>query len=120
MQIQINTDTNIEGREKLADHVQTVVETTLSRFSAQITRVEVHLSDQNGAKSGQNDKRCKMEARLEGRRPVAVMDDAASLGQAVVSAADKLARLIDSTLGRLHDHHAHKADPASPERTSTP
>ncbi|HEX5043693.1 MAG TPA: HPF/RaiA family ribosome-associated protein [Candidatus Polarisedimenticolaceae bacterium] len=120
MQIQVNTDSNIEGREKLADHVRTVVETTLIRFKDQITRVEVHLSDENGAKGGGDDKRCKMEARLKGRQPVAIMDDAASLSRAIDSAAGKLARLIESTLGRLRDQHGHKASPRPPERTGSP
>lgn len=61
-----------------------------------VTRLEVHLSDQNGGKSGQRDKRCVMEARLEGRQPIAASDDATTLDQAVRGAADKLARLIDS------------------------
>jgi ribosome-associated translation inhibitor RaiA len=66
--------------------------------------VEVHLSDENGAKSGQQDQRCMLEARLEGRQPVSVTDHAATLEQAVDGAAHKLARLLDSRLGRLHDH----------------
>jgi len=105
MQIQINTDSNIEGREKLADHVKIVVEGATSRFRERITRVEVHLSDENGHKSGQDDKRCMMEARLEGRQPEAVTHHAATLDQAINGAADKLQRSIESTLGRLHDHH---------------
>ena len=104
MQIQINTDSNIEGREKLADHVKGVVEGALGRFREQITRVEVHLSDENGHKSGQDDKRCMMEARIEGRQPTAVTHQAANLDQAINGAADKLQRSIESTLGRLHDH----------------
>lgn len=100
MQIQINTDRNIEGHETLAAQVRGVVENALSRLSDRITRVEVHLSDESGRKSGQNDKRCMMEARLEGRQPMAVTHTAASLDQAVDGAADKLARMIESTLGR--------------------
>ena len=103
MHIQVNTDNNIEGREKLAAHVEAVVEEALSRFSGQITRVEVHLSDENSHKSGQNDKRCMMEARLENRRPTAVTHQAATLDQAIDGAADKLQRSIESTLGRLRD-----------------
>lgn len=103
MHIQINTDTNIDGRERLATHVKDVVESTLRRFSDRITRVEVHLSDQNGDKSGQDDKRCMMEARLEGRRPTAVTHQAASLDEAVDGAAGKLKRAIESALERLRD-----------------
>ncbi|MDP2270439.1 MAG: HPF/RaiA family ribosome-associated protein [Archangium sp.] len=103
MQIQINTDINIEGREALASQVKGVVESALSRFSDSITRIEVHLSDQNGAKPGQDDKRCMMEARLKGRQPSAVTHHAASLDEAVDGAAEKLKRSLESTLERVHD-----------------
>ena len=101
MQIQINTDHNIEGRETLATQVSGTVETALSRVSDHITRVEVHLSDQNRSKNGRNDKRCMIEARLEGRQPIAVTHKAPELEQAVAGAADKLARSIENTLVRL-------------------
>ena len=105
MQIQINTDSNIEGREKVAAHVREVVERSLSRFRERITRVEVHLGDENGLKSGQDDKRCMMEVRLENHQPLAVTHHAANLDQAINGALNKLERTIESTLGRLHDHH---------------
>lgn len=111
MHIQINTDRNIEGHEALADRVRVTVESALSRFSARITRVEVHLSDENGDKSGQTDKRCMMEARLAGRQPIAVTADAATVDEAVDGAAGKLTRLIDMTLGRLNAESRHQTDP---------
>jgi ribosome-associated translation inhibitor RaiA len=104
MQIQIHTDHNIDGHAKLAEHVKAVVEGTLGRFVADITRVEVHLSDQNSGKGGEDDKRCVMEARLEGRGPTAVTHQAATVGQAVAGAAHKLERSLDSTLERLRTH----------------
>ena len=107
MQILINTDRNIDGREALADEVSAVVASALGQASDDITRVEVHLSDENGDKSGQRDKRCMMEARIEGRQPLAVTDQAESLEQAVEGAAGKLARLIESTFGRA-DHAREK------------
>lgn len=123
MQIQLNTDRNIEGHEALATHVSSVVQDALSQFSDHITRVEVHLSDENGVakdrKSGQGDKRCMMEARLERFHPVAVTAYAASVQQAVDGAADKLARMIDSTLGRLHDHK-HRRDALTPDDERPP
>jgi hypothetical protein len=45
-----------------------------------------------------------LEARLQGRQPVAVTEHAASQEQAVHGATQKLVRLLDSTLGRLNDH----------------
>lgn len=114
MKIQINTDENIEGREALATRVAGTVEHAMQRFRNQVTRLEVHLSDQNGAKSGQRDKRCVMEARLEGRQPIAASDEAATLDQAVRGAADKLARLIDSQLGRAASSERSPDKPAVP------
>lgn len=123
MQIQLNTDRNIEGHEALATHVSSVVQDALSQFSDHITRVEVHLSDENGVtkdrKSGQDDKRCMMEARLERFHPVAVTAYAASVHQAVDGAADKLARMIESTLGRLHGHK-HRRDALTPDDETPP
>jgi hypothetical protein len=96
MQIQINTDSNIEARERFLVHVRGVVEGAL-RFNGHITRVEVHLSDGISHKSG-HVKRCMMEARLEHHRPIAVTHQAASLDQAVEHAAGKLRRSLESIL----------------------
>ena len=104
MHIQVNTDSNIEGNAQLADQVRSVVESALSRVSDEITRIEVHLSDENSdKKGGVDDIRCMMEARLEARQPVAVTHQGATPDQAIIGAADKMARLIEGTLGRLRD-----------------
>jgi ribosome-associated translation inhibitor RaiA len=109
MQIQINTDHNIESHDALIAYVSGIVESTLSQIGDHITRVEVHLSDENSDKKHGNDAmRCMMEARLEGHQPLAVTHHAETLHQAVDGAADKLYRLIDSTLGRLRDQKSHK------------
>jgi ribosome-associated translation inhibitor RaiA len=104
MLIQVNTDRNIEGDIALAQQVEAVVRGTLDRFSDQITRVEIHLSDENSdKKSGSDDKRCRLEARLAGHRPIAVSHQAATLELAVDGAAEKLKRSLDSTVGRLRN-----------------
>lgn len=102
MKIQINTDDNIQGRESLAEEVSATVENALRRYKEQITRVEVHLGDENAGKSGQRDQRCMVEARLEGRQPVAATALAPTLPLAVQMAADKLARLLDTQVGRAN------------------
>jgi hypothetical protein len=101
MQIQVSTDNHIEGHERLASYVTGVVEQTLGHFSDRITRVEVHLADENGEKGGMADKRCTMEARLEHRHPTAVTHHAASLDEAINGAAHKLKHLIEHAVGRL-------------------
>ncbi|EIK42908.1 hypothetical protein O59_001189 [Cellvibrio sp. BR] len=101
MQIQVNTDKNIPGKEGLARQIEGILSKNLGRFSAQLTRVEVHLSDENGAKSGRKDKRCLLEARLAGREPAAVTGEAGTIEQAVAGASQKMVSLLDSELGKL-------------------
>ena len=103
MQIQFNTDRNIEGDEAMTELVESVVHGTLDRFSEQITRVEIHVRDENSDKKGGNDViRCLMEARLSGMQPVAVSHNAGSVVEAVDGAAGKMQRSLESTLGRLN------------------
>ena len=120
MQIQINTDRNIEIDETMEAPLRDTVEDALSRFSDHITRVEIHLSDESGDKNGQHDKRCMMEARLEGRQPIAITHQAATMDQAVNGAAEKLASATESILGRLHAQRQRlqQADALPDEATS--
>ena len=104
MKIQVNTDHNIHGHEATLENIEATIEGILGHLASHISRVEVHVSDENANKGGNNDKRCVMEARLERHQPVAVTEEAASLDQAVAGAAHKLRRLIDHTLGRLSEH----------------
>lgn len=102
MHIQLNTDSHIQHDPSLVRHVEQAIESSLGRFSTQITRVEVHLRDTNAGKAGDDDKHCLLEARLEGRPPVVASDDAATVALAVNGAAKKLQRALDSSLGRLN------------------
>jgi hypothetical protein len=112
MQIQFNTDHNIEGHEGLAARVDGVVENALSLVSDHITRVEVHLSDESSNKRTPNDKHCVMEARLEGHQPVVVTHDASTVDEAVIGAANKLTRRVDHVIGRLRNLASRQIDPA--------
>ncbi|MCA1242916.1 HPF/RaiA family ribosome-associated protein [Stappia stellulata] len=100
MQIQINTDENIDGGDDLTARVSSEIHTRLDRYSQHITRIEVHLSDEDGNKSGAPAKRCLIEARLEGRQPEAVSEQAATLESAYSGAAKKLQRALETTLGK--------------------
>jgi ribosome-associated translation inhibitor RaiA len=112
MQIQINTGPNINANEGLIGEISGVVEGALSRFSDHITRVEVHLSDQNSDKKvGHEDMRCMLEARLAGVQPIAVTHQATSLDLAVSGAAGKLARLIERAIGRRNKKRTRRTGP---------
>src|SRR5262245_43972166 len=103
MLVHITTDNHVQGRERLVREVEASVEESLGRFAPQITRVEVHLSDENGKKPGDNDKRCKLEARLAGLAALGVTGAGSNLDQAVGSALEKLHHLLDHKLGRLSE-----------------
>jgi ribosome-associated translation inhibitor RaiA len=104
MQIQTNTDNHIDGHVALAAHVELVVQKTLRHVQDRISRVEVHLSDESGSRAASDDKRCVMEARIDGRPPVAVTQNAGSIHQAIDGAARKLKAALDTALGRQSEH----------------
>lgn len=103
MLIQVNTDRHIVGHARLTEEVQETVTAALARYAPQVTRVEVHLTDENGEKAIGEDKRCVLEARLSGLKPAAVTHDAPSISEAVDGALGRLTGLLDSQLGRMRD-----------------
>jgi ribosome-associated translation inhibitor RaiA len=104
MQIQFNTDKNVTGIEGLIASSTSLISEELSRYSQQITRVEIHFSDEDGKKDGVNDKRCMMEARLSGMKPIAVTSQANTHEQAVLGAIDKLKASLEKITGRLKNY----------------
>jgi len=106
MQIQVNSDNHIQGNIRLEQWVRSTVESTLERFDDGVTRVEVHLRDENGDKPGPHDKRCQMEARPKGHHPISVTHKAASLEQAVEGAALKLNNALEHFYGKLRSKRA--------------
>jgi ribosome-associated translation inhibitor RaiA len=96
MQVQVNTDNHIMATADLIQQVEASVESALGRFSERITRVEVHLTDESSsAKHYGNDKRCVLEARLSGMKPVSVSHDGTTIEQALDGAAERLQKLED-------------------------
>lgn len=104
MTIQFNTDKTINGDEEKERYFTALVADELNRFSSQITRIEVHLSDENGKKDGLNNIRCLMEARLEGKQPIAVTNQSDTLEQAVSGAIDKLVALLETITGKERNY----------------
>jgi ribosome-associated translation inhibitor RaiA len=104
MHIQVNTDNNIEGSARMSSYFTETLQDALGRFEDHITRVQVHLSDENGEKEGDDDKRCLLEARLKGLKPVVVSHDAENIDVALSGAIDKLVKSLESTIGRLRNH----------------
>ncbi|CAN7735067.1 HPF/RaiA family ribosome-associated protein [Pseudorhodoferax sp. LjRoot39] len=103
MQVQVNT-TGLPNKESLDRWAEQYLQDELARFRHDITRIEVHLSDENGGKAGGADKRCLLEVRLAHHQPLAVHHDADSQDLAVRGAADKLKRLVEHTVDRGRDN----------------
>lgn len=90
MNIQFNTDKHMEGTETFKAPFLTLIAEELNKYSSYISRINVHISDENGDKPGPCDKRCLLEARLEGRKPIAVINLANSNETAIAGAIEKL------------------------------
>lgn len=98
MKIQFNTDKNIEGHERLETFFTGELEKDLARFEDKITRVEVHLGDENsGEKGGINDKRCMIEARPAKLQPIAVTAHADTIEKAFFLASEKIKKTLTTT-----------------------
>lgn len=103
MQIQVNSDNHIDSSIRLEEWVRTTVEATLERYEEDLTRIEVHIRDENGDKPGPHDMRCQMEARPKGHQPISVTHKADTLDQAVEGAAEKLNHALEHLFGKLRD-----------------
>ncbi|WP_026709213.1 HPF/RaiA family ribosome-associated protein [Flavobacterium frigidarium] len=104
MKIQFNTDKTISGDENQEDYFTSLIAEKLNRFQSHITRIEVHLSDENGKKEGHNDIQCILEARIEGKDPIAVTCDADTTKNAVAGAIEKIKSSLETILGRMQNH----------------
>ena len=109
MQIQVNSNHSISTGESFERWANAELNDTFSRFRDDITRIEVHMSDENGEKVSADHTRCMMEARLANREPVAVNHQAGNQDEAFRGASDKLKRVLEHTLGKLRDHRARES-----------
>ncbi len=117
MQVHVNSDNHIQSSIRLEQWVRSTVEQQLDRFEEDLTRIEVHLGDENGTKPGPHDKRCQMEARPKGHQPISVTHKAASLEQAVDGAAEKLNHALEHFYGKLRSKRAVPQESAESEHT---
>lgn len=104
MQVQVNTSNGVSGKESLDRWASAHINAALQRHRQEITRVEVQISDENGAAKGAADCRCTVEARLNFHEPVAATHHAPNQDLALRGATDKLLNMLEHLLGKLHGH----------------
>ena len=107
MFVQINTDNQILTDADANERLEQRVRDKLSRFEQRLTHVEVHVTDVNGPKHSNSDKRVSLEARPNGHQPIAVHAEGARIADAVTTAANKAARALDHLFGKLADKTRH-------------
>jgi ribosome-associated translation inhibitor RaiA len=104
MDVEINYG-NIEKDDKIAEHVWGELEQHLGRHLERLTRIEVHLNDQNGPKGGERDKRCMIEQRPRGSKPIAVEATGGDMYTVITAAAGKAQRALESWIGKKEAGH---------------
>ncbi len=104
MKILINTDNNISGTEEVREPLKISIASAFDRFSDQLTRIEVKLSDENGDKNSGNDKRCLLEVRPKGMQPIVVTGHGDSIENALDEAIDKMKTRLETVIGRSRNY----------------
>ncbi len=107
MHFQFNSDNQIDGNSAMAERVEEIARARLGRIEDRLTRVEVHVGDVNGARGGDVDKRCTVEARPAGMAPISVTEQANSIEAAVAGAAGKLLTIFDRQVGKQTTRKGH-------------
>ncbi len=101
MKVEVSANTDGADKAEWFASITADVEAAFGRYRNRLTRVDVHLSDENGPKSG-IDCRCTLEARPVGRPPLVVSHHAEGFDEAVKEAIEKMNRLLTSTFDK-HD-----------------
>lgn len=100
MKVEVSIDTQAADRNSVISTIAEEVGNGLKHYQTRLTRVEVHMRDINGPRSG-IDHRCALEARPSGLAPVAVTHEAANASDALKGAISKMNKLLASTFGKL-------------------
>lgn len=103
MEIIFNTGKNIEGKERIEAHFSKKIREDLARFEDMVTRIEVHLSDENVKKTNKQ-KKCVLEARPSGLKPIAVTSHDESIDKAIGLATKKLHSSLTTIVGKMQNH----------------
>lgn len=104
MLIQFSSDNHVGDHAGVQHHATALVQKVLRPFRDHITRVDVHLTDENAHANHSNDKRCVMEARLDGFPPLVVTATSSNVAAALDSASRKLRRSVVSVEAKRRSH----------------
>jgi ribosome-associated translation inhibitor RaiA len=103
MNVQVNSGHDVHCSEEYIKEIENTVLGSLERFRNALTRVEVFFGDENGTKTGANDKRCTVTAKMSHHDTLAATGHGDVFDAALDSALDKIVRVIESKIGRSID-----------------
>ena len=106
--IEVRTASSVRGSAGLDTFAEEIVTGALSRFMPRVTRVDVHLSDADADKKGDNDKRCQIEVRPASRRAVSATATAGTIEKALTTAVNKMKRLLASQFSRARSRNGRR------------
>ncbi len=115
MQIQVHTDHNVKGGDLMIQYVEGLIKDAMQNYKEDVTRVDVHVSDENANKGGDDDLRCTIEARIRGMQPIAVTHNDENIDAAISGATDRIARSVRKTLEKRREVKIAQARHQSPE-----
>ena len=105
MDIQVRTDYHVNGDEGLIGHVEAEVSAGLEPFARRITSVQVHLSEESGARKGPPVLRCTLEVRPTHHAPVVVTSKAATKDLLLREALADMRTALERVFGRTDARH---------------
>ena len=105
MIIQFDTAHSLHANDAFTAQLIKILNEKLERFDKDISRLEVHLSDENGYKAGANDKRCLLEAHIAGMPHIVATKHSNSYEESVYGAVDKLIVSLHSIHERRENGH---------------
>lgn len=94
----------IDLPDPLRAYVEHNLNEVLQHHAERLTRLEVHLKDQNSTRKNGIDKHCLIEARPRGMDPVTAEHDATEFRDAVHQAVLKLERVLQHRFGKRESH----------------
>jgi len=86
---------DITRTEAIEARIRDEIETDIGRFADRVTRIEVHVGDMNSHKKGPDDKRCMMEARPAGSKPVVAEAVGEDLYAVISETGQKLEKVLE-------------------------
>ena len=119
MKILVNSDKTINIDANLTRLVEGEVSRILGRFEKRLTRVEIHLSDVDNKKTGRADKRCLIEVRPAGDRPLSASAITTATESAVGEATRKMQRSLTTFFARKGRSAVEGSAPETAKKSAT-